>query len=66
MFLNDVRLEAGPKPHVFVLSGVKGVRMLVVSETGLSPLQPLITLDIKGRIRQMLPLAFLRREWKLT
>lgn len=67
VFLNDVRLEAGLKPHVFVVSGFKGVRMLVVSgDEALPPEQRPVTVDIKGRIRQMPSLAFLQKKWKLS
>ena len=67
VFLNQVQLRAGPHPNVFVIFGAKGNRMLVVSEPGFSPLpRAPITVDIKGRIRALPPLAILRRQWKLT
>ena len=67
VFLNHVQLRAGPQPNVFVISGAKGNQMLVVSEPGFSPPpRAPITVDIKGRIRTLPPLATLRRQWKLT
>ena len=67
VFLNHVQLRAAPQPNVFVISGAKGNQMLVVSEPGFSPPpRAPITVDIKGRIRILPPLATLRRQWKLT
>jgi hypothetical protein len=67
VFLNDVRLQAGPKPHVFVVSGAKGIRMLVVSEGGILAGEHMpTTVDIKGRICRMPSLAILRKAWKLS
>ena len=67
VFLNQVQLRARPHPNVFVIFGAKGNRMLVVSEPGFSPLpRAPITVDIKGCIRALPPLAILRRQWKLT
>ncbi len=67
VFLNHVQLRAGSQPNVFVISGAKGNQMLAVSEPGFSPpTRAPITVDIKGRIRTLPPLATLRRQWKLT
>lgn len=67
VFLNQVQLRAGPQPNVLVISGAKGNQMLVVSKPGFSPPRRApITVDIKGRIRTLPPLAILRRQWKLT
>ena len=67
VFLNHVQLRAGPQPNVFVISGARGNQMLVVSESSILPTtRAPITVDIKGRIRTLPPLATLRRQWKLT
>ena len=67
VFLNHVQLRAGPQPNVCVISGANGNQMLVVSEPGFSPPpRAPITVDIKGRIRALPPLAILRRQWKLS
>jgi hypothetical protein len=67
VFLNHVRLWAGLKSHVFIVSGAKGIRMLVVSESGILPAEHTpMTVDIEGKIRRMPSLAILRKDWKLS
>jgi len=67
VFLNNVRLLSGPQPHIFIISGAKGSRMLVVSEDGLLPVErtPAIV-DIKGQLRRLPSSAILRKQCKLS
>ena len=67
VFLNDVRLQAGPSPQLFVVSGAKGTRMLIALDAAEGPRQAEpMTVDIKGLIRRLPASAILRRQWKLT
>src|SRR3954447_15957182 len=65
VFLNNVRLEAGPTPDLFVVSGSKGVRMLVSVEATkqFQPIQG--DVDIKGTIRRLPALKVLWKGWGL-
>jgi hypothetical protein len=66
VFLNNVRLRAGPTPDLFVVSGGKGVRMLVVLE-GTKEFRAVSgDVDIRGTIRQLPALQVLRKGWKLS
>jgi hypothetical protein len=66
VFLNDVRLQTGPKPDLFVVSGAKGVRMLVSLE-GPKGFQVVPgSVDIKGTIRRLPGPGVLRKEWRLS
>ncbi|MGH9502828.1 MAG: hypothetical protein ACRD20_08260 [Terriglobales bacterium] len=67
VFLNNVRLFAGPKPTLCIVSGAEGLQMLVVLEApdlvaGHLPM----TVDIKGLIRRLPSLAVLRKQWNLS
>jgi hypothetical protein len=66
VFLNDVRLQAGPKPDLFVVSGAKGVRMLVSLESPQGFQFVPGSFDIKGTIRRLPTLEVLRKEWRLS
>lgn len=66
VFLNNVQLQAGPKPGLFVVSGARGVRMLVSLEaTKEFQLVP-GTVDVKGTIRRLPAFEVLRKGWKLS
>ena len=66
VFLNDVRLQAGPKPDVFVVSGTKGVRMLVALEAPKGFHVVPGSVDIKGTIQRLPALEVLRKGWRLS
>ena len=66
VFLNDVRLQAGPKPDLFVVSGSRGVRMLVSLEAAKEIQAAPGKVDIKGTIRQLPTLQVLRKGWRLN
>lgn len=67
VFLNDVRLEAGPGPQLFFVSGAMGTRMLVRVDTASEPRPATpMTVDIKGVLCRLPGPAILRRGWKLT
>ena len=67
VFLNDVRLQPGPEPQLFVVSGAKGTRMLVALDAANGPMRATpMTVDIKGLIRRLPASGILRRQWKLT
>ena len=67
VYLNNVLLQAGPKPNIFVISGAHKAEMLIVSDlpTSLAGRTP-ITVDIKGLIRRLPSRTTLRRSWKLS
>lgn len=67
VYLNDVLLRTGPTPKLFVISGTKNDRMLVVSDSpnSLAGRTPL-TVDIKGLICAMPSRTTLRKIWKLN
>ena len=67
VFLNDVRLDAGPKPKLFVVTGSNGLRMLVTFETNNGANQPLPkNVDLKGTICRLPAPRILRKEWMLS
>ena len=66
VFLNNVRLQAGPKPGLFVVSGARGVRILLSLEAPKESLPVPGRFDIKGTIRRLPPLQVLRKGWKLS
>lgn len=65
VFLNNVRLQAGPTPDLFVVSGAKGVRMLVSVEATKQFQAVQVDVDIKGTLRRLPALKVLRKGWKL-
>jgi hypothetical protein len=65
VFLNDVHLEEGPKPDIFLVSGAHGIRMLVVSDDEKSTRKPGIA-DIRGEIRRLPSAQILRKQWRLS
>lgn len=67
VFLNNVRLDVGPKPNLFVVTGSNGLRMLVTLETNDRPSAPLPkSVDVKGIIRRLPAPRILRKEWTLS
>lgn len=66
VFLNDVRLQAGPKPDLFVVSGARGVRMLVSWEAAKKFQVVPSKVDLKGTIRRLPALEVLRKGWGLS
>ena len=67
VFLNHVGLDVGPKPDLFVVSGSKGVRMLVTIETDHRPSLPLPrVVDVKGIVRRLPAPRILRKEWMMS
>ena len=66
VFLNDVHLQAGPKANLFVVSGSRGVRMLVSLETAKEFQAAPGNVDIKGTIRRLPGLEALRKSWRLS
>lgn len=66
VFLSNVRLQAGPKPELFVVSGASGTRILVSLET---PKQSKLVpgnVDLRGTIRRLPGLEVLRKTWRLS
>jgi hypothetical protein len=67
VFLNDVKLAAGPKGRLFVISDSGGKRMLVALKGAQKLTEPLpLVVDIKGIIRSLPAPQILRREWMLS
>jgi hypothetical protein len=67
VFLNNVRLDVGPTPKLFVVTGSSGLQMLVASEANKSANQPFSEhVDIKGTIRRLPASGILRKEWMLS
>ena len=66
VFLSDVRLQAGPKPNLFVVSGATGVRMLVSLEDAKEFQAVPGNVDIKGTIRRLPAPEVLRKRWGLN
>lgn len=66
VFLNNVRLQAGPRPGLFVVSGARGVRMLVSLEAAKEFQLVPGKVDIKGTIRRLPAFEVLRKGWKLS
>ena len=66
VFLNDVKIQAGPTPTTFVAKDAEGNQLLVMSAT--EKPQALIgkTVDINGTIRRLPNQATLRNAWKLS
>jgi hypothetical protein len=66
VFLKNVRLQAGPKPDLFVISGARGGRMLVSLEAPKQFQAAPGNVDIKGTIRRLPPQEILRSGWRLS
>lgn len=66
VFLNNVQLQAGPRPDLFVVSGARGVRMLVSFEAAKKFQAVPAEVDIKGTIRRLPGLVALRKGWRLS
>ncbi len=67
VFLSKVRLQAGPKPGIVMVSGEKGVRMLVTWQSaGSTASQPPNVANIEGQVRRLPSAAVLRKDWKLN
>jgi hypothetical protein len=65
VFLNDVRVEPGPKPNVFFVAGAGGDRLLVVTDTP-ATLPPGSVVDISGEMHKVPSRQVLRTDWKLS
>jgi hypothetical protein len=67
VFLNKVRLQAGPKPGIVIVSSDKGTRMLVIWQSaGSTAAQPPSVANIEGQVRRLPSAAVLRKDWKLN
>jgi len=66
VFLNDVRLEALPQSHLFIVSGVNGAQMLVSLEAPKDFQTLPAAVDLRGTIRRLPGLRALQKTWKLT
>jgi hypothetical protein len=67
VFLNKVRLQAGPKPGIVIISGDKGVRMLATWQSaGSTATQPPSVANIEGQVRRLPSATVLRKDWKLN
>lgn len=64
--MNNVQLQAGPKPGSFVVSGARGIRMLVSLESPKEFQAVPGNVDIKGTIRRLPALEVLRKGWRLS
>ncbi|MGC2195581.1 MAG: hypothetical protein WA628_12960 [Terriglobales bacterium] len=66
VFLNNVRLQAGPTPDLFVVSGRRGAQMLMSLEASKEFQAVPGDVDIKGTIRRLPALEVLRKGWRLS
>jgi hypothetical protein len=67
VFLNDVELDTGPKPKLFVITGSNRLQMLVTLETNKIVNAPFSkSVDVKGIIRRLPAAKILRKEWMLS
>lgn len=66
VFLSNVRLQAGPTPDLFVVSGARGARMLVYWEATKQVQAVQGDVDIKGIIRRLPAPKVLRKGWRLS
>ena len=67
VFLNDVRLKAGPEPQLFIVSGAEGTQMLIRLDSSNGSIRATpMKVDIKGLLRRLPAPGMLRKEWKLT
>ena len=67
VFLNDVRLQAGPQPQLFIVSGAEGTQMLIRLDSANRSIGAVaMKVDIKGMLRRLPAPEMLRKEWKLT
>jgi hypothetical protein len=65
VFLNDVKVEPGPKAGIFIVRGAQGNRMLVVTDDQKGA-RGFSKADVRGQIRKLPPWATLRKEWRLS
>lgn len=67
VFLNDVRLQPGPEPKLFVVSDATGTRMLVALDAANRAIRATpMAVDIKGLVRRLPASGILRKQWKFT
>jgi hypothetical protein len=67
VFLNDVRLDTGPTPKLFVITGSNRLQMLVTLQTNKIANHPFSkTVDVKGILRRLPAPKVLRKEWMLS
>jgi hypothetical protein len=65
VFLNDVKVERGPKPGIFIVRGTQGNRILVVADD-LQETSGFSNADVRGQIRKLPSVPTLRKEWRLS
>ncbi|MGE5113397.1 MAG: hypothetical protein ACM3JB_21235 [Acidobacteriaceae bacterium] len=67
VFLNDVRLEPGPKKNIFYVLGKNSVRLLVLAESShWSPGKPDDLHDVTGSLQDPPATSYMRRNWGLS
>jgi hypothetical protein len=67
VFLNDVRLKAGPAPSLFYAIGAADDRVLVQFESAkLRPGKDSLSVDIQGVIHKMPGASLAHREWQVS
>ena len=67
VFLNDVKLEAGPKENVAYVLGKNDVRLLVVTDSSRwSPGEPNDLHDVTGSLQDPPSTSYMRRNWGLS
>jgi hypothetical protein len=67
VFLNDVKLEAGPKKNILYVLGKNGVRLLVLAESSRwIPGEPDDLHDVTGSLQNPPATSYMRRNWGLS
>ncbi|HWR17097.1 MAG TPA: hypothetical protein VN577_19870 [Terriglobales bacterium] len=65
VYLNDVKLEAGPTDNVYYAAGPRGNRLLVVALGSKPALAEDETVDISATIRRVPSTYEMKKKWKL-
>ena len=66
IFLNDVAIQPGPRPAIFIVRGAQAHQLLVVSENAKPPTAAAPVVDIKGTLRRLPNRSTLKKAWKLN
>ena len=67
VFLNDVALNAGPRPELFIVADNTGTQMLVAWDAPKGfQYSNSTTVDVQGTLRQLPTAEVLEKVWKLT
>ena len=66
VFLNDVKLEAGPAKGVYFVVGAEGTTMLVLAAATSVSAAPHDRVDVNGTVRRLPSEWVMRKQWKLS